>query len=210
MVAPTSSGATVGAVRLTSSDARAWAALYAEHGRAMRIAAVGVLGGQDNEALGKSADDIVGDVVRELMLKPLPATANLRGYLTTAVRNRARDLVRRSRHEAPVDNEFDELVGDDDIEAPSDRAELAKQAVAGLGGLSERERYAVRERVMLCRPANEVAADLGVTPQRVSQLVNAAVGRLRRLPAFTALVSTDPPTPGLSTTTGPDATGTRS
>ncbi|MDQ6948559.1 MAG: hypothetical protein M3256_20440, partial [Actinomycetota bacterium] len=64
---------------MTSSEADGWAAIYVEHGRAMRLAAAGVLGGQDKEIFGKSADDIVGDVLRELMLKPMPALTNLRG-----------------------------------------------------------------------------------------------------------------------------------
>ena len=203
-------GARVGPVSLTSSEAGGWAAIYAEHGRAMRLAAAGVLGGHDKEILGKSADDIVGDVLRELMLQPLPVLTNLRGYLTTAVRNRARDLVRRSRYEAPVDNQFDEMIGIDDIEAPIDRAELARQAVTALDQLPERERYAIRERVMLCRPAKDVGAELGVAPQRVSQLVNAGVARLRGLPAFIELFSTDRPLPGPSTVTGPNPTGSPS
>ena len=193
---------------LTPSEAGGWAAIYAEHGRAMRLAAAGVLGGQNREILGKSADDIVGDVLRELMLKPLPVVTNLRGYLTTAVRNRARDVVRRSRYEAPVDIEFDDMIGIDDIEAPIDRAELARQALAALDQLPERERYAIRERVMLCRPAKEVGAELRVAPQRVSQLVNAGVARLRGFPAFIELLSPDRPPPGPPTVTGPNPTGT--
>ena len=195
---------------LSSSEAGGWAAIYAEHGRAMRLAAAGALGGHDKEILGKSADDIVGDVLRELMLKPMPVLTNLRGYLTTAVRNRARDVIRRSRYEAPVDNEFDEMIGIDDIEGPIDRAELARQAVTALDQLPERERYAIRERVMLCRPAKDVGAELGVAPQRVSQLVNAGVARLRGLAAFIELFSTDRPLPGPSTVTGPNPTGSPS
>ncbi len=34
------------------------------------------------------------------------------------------------------------------------------------------------------RPREDVAAELGVTPQRVSQLVNEALAKLRELPAF--------------------------
>jgi RNA polymerase sigma factor (sigma-70 family) len=141
------------------------------------------------------------------MLKPLPTATNLRGYLTTAVRNRARDVVRRSRHEAPEDVDFEEFIGIDDIEAPIDRAELARQAVVSLAQLPERESHAIRERVMLCAPAQQVAAELGVKPQRVSQLVNAGVARFRDLPAFTELVSTDRPLAGPSTSTSPDTAG---
>jgi RNA polymerase sigma factor (sigma-70 family) len=187
-----------------------WAAIYAEHGRAMRTAAMAALGGPDKEILGKSADDIVGDVLAELMLKDLGPVTNLRSYLTSAVRNRVRDLQRRSRHERPEAIDFDAMVGVEDLEDPIDRAELARQAKASLDELPERERYALVERIMKCRPAKDVAAELGIKPQQVSQLYNAALGRLRKLPAFTALLPVDRPLPDLSTATGPDETGTPS
>ena len=187
-----------------------WSDVYAEHGQAMRAAAIAAMKGPNTEILGQSADDIVSGVVREMMVRGgLPDIANVRGYLTTAVRNRVRDLIRRSRHEAPEAIGFDEKVGVDDIETPSDRAELARQALAGLDQVPERERYAIVERVMKHRPAKQVADELGVTPQRVSQLVNAGVGRLRKLPAFAELIPIDPLPPGKSTATDCDATGTR-
>lgn len=62
-----------------------WASIYDEHGQAMRAAGIAAIGGPAEEILGKSADDIVGDVLAELMTKGLPeAVTNLRGYLTTA------------------------------------------------------------------------------------------------------------------------------
>jgi RNA polymerase sigma factor (sigma-70 family) len=188
-----------------------WAAIYAEHRRAMRAAAVTALGRLDTEILGQSADDIVSGVVRELMVRgEVPTTTNLRGYLTAAVRNRVRDLMRRSRHEKPDVGDLDEMIGVDDIEAPTDRAELVRQALNGLDHLPERERYAITERLMKRRAARDIAEELGVTPQRISQLVNAGLGRLQQLPAFAALVPVDPSPPGPTTATGPDATGTPS
>jgi RNA polymerase sigma factor (sigma-70 family) len=189
-----------------------WAAIYAEHGRAMRAAALAAIGGPDKEILGKSADDIVGDLIAEFMVNgtDLSQKSNLRGYLTAAVRNRVRDLHRRSKFERPEALDADDVVGHEDIEDAVDREELASQATAALDQLPERERYAIVERVMKCRPAQEVGPELGVTPQRVSQLVNAGLGRLRKLPAFTELLSVDRSPPGPSTATGPDATGTPS
>jgi DNA-directed RNA polymerase specialized sigma subunit len=106
--------------------------------------------------------------------------------------------------------EPDDVVSEEDIEAAVDREELARQAVAALDELPKRERYAIAERVMKCREAKDVGAELDVAPQRVSQLVNAGVGRLRKHPAFTELLSLDRPLQGSSTATGPDATGTPS
>ncbi len=205
-------GGTVSAVPASPTTTADWAAIYAEHGRAMRSAANAAMGGPLKEILGKTADNVVGDLIAELMVKrtDLSAKTNLRGYLTTAVRNRVRDLHRRSKIEAPAVMEPDDVISDEDIEAAVDREELAGQAVAALDELPERERYAIIERVMKCREAKEVGAELDVAPQRVSQLVNAGLGRLRNLPAFTELLSLDRPLQGRSTVTGPDATGTPS
>jgi RNA polymerase sigma factor (sigma-70 family) len=179
----------------------------------MRAAALAAIGGRaNNEILGKSADDIVGDLIAEFMVKgtDLSQKSNLRGYLTSAVRNRVRDLHRRSRFEGPEALEPDDVAGLVDIEDAVDREELAGQATAALDQLPERERYAVVERVMKRRPAQEVGPELGVTSQRVSQLVNAGLGRLRRLPAFMELLPVDRSSPGPLTTTGPEATGASS
>lgn len=187
-----------------------WAGIYAEHGQAMRVAARVQMGGQHKEILGKTADEVVGDVVEELMTKgtDLTQVSNVRGYLATAVRNRIKDLQRRSKFEAPEDLDPETIAGDDDIEAAVDRAELADQAVGALDQLPERERYALEERVMKARPANEVAAELDVAPQRVSQLCNAALRRLRQLPAFSELLPIDPSPPSPSNASDSDATGT--
>lgn len=195
-----------------STSTADWAGIYAEHGKAMRAAARAEMGGGHKVVLGKVADEVVGDVIEELMTKgaDLTQVSNVRGYLTASVRNRVRDLDRRSRFEAPYDLDAEAIVGDQDIEAAVDREELAGQAVAGLDQLPERERYALEERVMKCRPATEVAADLGVAPQRVSQLYNAALRKLRQLPAFTELLSFDPAPPIPSTARSPNATGTPS
>ena len=200
------------AVSVSPTTTADWATIYAEHGDAMRVVAIVAMGGPDKEVMGRTADNVVGDLVAELMVKgqDLSTITNLRGYLTAAVRNRVRDLHRRSKFERPEALEADDVVGDDDIEAAVDREELARQAMAALDELPERERYAIVERVMKCRPGQEVGPELGVEPQRVSQLVNAGLGRLRKLPAFTELLRFDPPLPGPPTPTCPDETGTPS
>jgi RNA polymerase sigma factor (sigma-70 family) len=168
-----------------------WAEIYAEHGEAMHRAARGVLGSR--AALGVSAEDIVAGVVVELMEKGLPANVrSLRGYLVTATARRAIDAVRRTKHETGEKVNVADHHGDMDREVV-DRV-LAQAAVDALDHLPERERHALRERVMYRRQAKEVARELGVEPQRVSQLVNAALGRLRRLPTFTDEVPFDPTT----------------
>lgn len=193
------------------SPAPDWAAIYAEHGHAMWLAARGVIGGQltlDKEAHGKSADDVVGDVIAELMPKGLPQKqSNLRGFLTAVTRRRAIDAVRRAKHEAPTDIDFEEIVGVEGIEDTVDRELLTATAVDALDALPERERYAIEQTVMLQRQAKDVGPELNVTPQRVSQLVSQGIRRLRELPAFSDLLPADLLEPGQSTTTGPDMTG---
>lgn len=183
-----------------------WALIWAEHGQAMRSVAVAEMG-VSKAKLGKSADDIVGDVFAERMAKGLPQTNNLRGYLKAAVRYRIRDLYGRSKFESPDAMESDRFVDENDEYEAVEREELRAQAVAALDSLPDRERFAIVERVMKRREARDVGADLGVTGQRVSQLVNAGLERLRQTPAFIELVSIDHSEPARSTVTGPDGTG---
>lgn len=63
-----------------------WAGIYAEHGQAMRVAARAAMGGTRKDSirqiLGKTADEVVGDVIEELMTKgaDLTEVGNVRGY----------------------------------------------------------------------------------------------------------------------------------
>lgn len=177
----------------------------------MWLAARGVIGGQldlDKEALDKSADDDVGDVIAELMRKGLPQNqTNLRGFLTAVTRRRAIDAVRRAKHEAPTDIDFEEIIGVEGIEDAVDRELLTGAAIDALDQLPERERYAIEQTVMLQRQAKEVGPELNVKPQRVSQLVSRGLRRLRELPALSDLLPADLFERGRSTTTGPDTTG---
>ncbi len=176
----------------------------------MWLAARAVIGGKldlDKEALGKSADDVVGEVIAELMRKGLPQNqTNLRGLLTAVTRRRAIDAVRRTKHEAPTDIDFEEVVGVEGIEDAVDRELLIAAALDALDALPERERCAIEQTVMLQRQAKDVGPELNVTPQRVSQLVSRGLRRLRELPAFSDLLPADLLEPGRSTTAGPDTT----
>lgn len=185
-----------------------WAAIYAEHGAAMRATAAAKLGphlGPDGEVFGKSPDDVVFDVIADLMTTgKVPANPkNLRGFLNTAVRRHAIDLLRRTpqlrKERRYLERPFN------DVDATVERRVLAAAAAAALDDLPPAERYAIVHRLMLERPANEVGPELAVKPQRVSQLVSQGLGRLRRLPAFIDLLSPDHPA-GPSTAMGPEST----
>lgn len=164
-----------------------WAAIFSQHYSVMYAAAASVLKGQT--ALGVDADDIVSIALGEAISKGLPAeVGQLHSYLARIARLRAIDALRRRKHQSdePPDpaTELPTRIIPDGPEALALQSELASEVAAHLDGLPERERIALESTVMRDRPRDEVAAALGVTPQRVSQLVSAALARLRRLPAF--------------------------
>jgi DNA-directed RNA polymerase specialized sigma subunit len=57
----------------------------------------------------------------------------------------------------------------EDSERAVETEVLGAAAVEALGGLLERERFAIQQRVVLERPLKDVGAELGVSPQRVIQ-----------------------------------------
>lgn len=170
--------------RLDSPD---WASVFAEHYPVMHAAAASVLKGQT--ALGVDADDIVSIALNEAITKGIPADIQqLHSYLARIARLRAVDALRRRKHQAdePPDstNELPRRIEEDGPDELVVQSELASEIAAHLDALPERERFALESTVMRDRPRDEAAAALGVTPQRVSQLVNAALRRLRQLPTF--------------------------
>lgn len=191
----------------TAPDGPDWAAIYTEHGQAMRRAARSILG--DQQTLGKTADDVVIDLLEELMVKELPPRIrNLRGYLSAAARRRAIDLIRSRGADDRVVSKSAAHEAVEDWEDVIDTEILAAAAVDSLDMLPDRERYAIEQRVMLRRQAKHVAAELDVTPQRVSQLVGAGLARLRKLPPFARLGLDDPPAIGVDAPApSPDVTG---
>jgi RNA polymerase sigma factor (sigma-70 family) len=158
-----------------------WGQIYLAHREAMYHAAAWALEGRAHA--GVSAGDVVQKVVIELQRLGLPAdTRDLRAVLVRRTLQRAHDEVRRARRHPtiPLEEDTPDQVNED---ADVERIVLARLhlecAQRELPGLPPRERHAVVERVMNGRPANEVAGDLQVTPQRVSQLVNQAIRKLR-------------------------------
>jgi RNA polymerase sigma factor (sigma-70 family) len=158
-----------------------WGRIYLAYREAMFHAAGWVLEGQAHA--GVSAGDVVQKVVIELQRLGLPAdTRDLGALLIRRTIQRACDELRRAqRHPTiPLEEQVHDLA---DEQADVERIVLARLRLAcaqrELPGLPPRERHALVERVMKGRPANEVAGELQVTPQRVSQLVNQAIRKLR-------------------------------
>lgn len=168
----------------------AWTEIYAQHGQAMRKVAHSMLGKRLID--GKTADDIVSEVLRGLMVKGAPTMNNPRSYLCQAVRNRVNDAQRRHAHIDKDPPNLDKTPGSDNVQHEVEINVLAGAATEALQEIPERERYAIEQRIMLDRPANEVGAELGVAPQRVSQLCNAGIARIRKAPSFIDTGSRDP------------------
>lgn len=173
-----------------SRDRPSWADIYAQHGKTMRAVAHAMLRGTTVD--GKSADDIVSEVLTELISKGEPAMDNPRSYLCGAVRNRVNSAKRRHARVDRNEPDTDRTPGQEDVEDDVELRVLAAAATEALQDVPERERYAIEQRIMLDRPAHEVGAELGVEGQRVSQLYNAGLRRICKSPSFRTTASRDP------------------
>lgn len=159
-------------------------ALYLRHRDAMHKVAASVLreAGRASEAA-----DAVQEAILSVMTSPPRHVRNWEAFLVTAAKRKALDRIRSAdvRHTHP---EFAEATtGDrsedsdlaDDIADALDRQERAGHAWDCLSVLDDRHRKAVWETVALERPRAEVAAELGVTPARVSQMRTRSLALLR-------------------------------
>jgi RNA polymerase sigma factor (sigma-70 family) len=157
--------------------------LYVEHRDMMWRTAQRVLKGQ--VASGVSAEDIVMTVMAELAQKGIPDDEdgrpfNLPAYLRRCVFYRAIDALRRAERLQALDPARD--LTDSTSADPHTAAEshnFLPRFDELLRKLSANERYVFQERVLNGRPAKDVARELGVSPPRVSQLVTAALKKLK-------------------------------
>jgi RNA polymerase sigma-70 factor (ECF subfamily) len=158
-------------------------ALYLRHRDAMYKVAASVL-----REVGRASEaaDAVNEAIVSIMASPPRDVRNWEAFLVTAAKRKALDRVRSAavRHAGP---EFVESVHDraDDTDLAEDAADaIDRKERAGLARdclsiLDERHRKAIWETVALERPRPEVAAELGVSPARVSQMTTRALALLR-------------------------------
>ncbi|QZY27785.1 RNA polymerase sigma factor [Nocardioides coralli] len=161
-----------------------WAALYQKHREAMYRVAARTLRGAGREA---EAGDVVMAAMESLMRKPPRNVKNWEAMMVKTTARRALDLMKSAevKHSSGV-----ELLDQDatlpgslevDIAEAVDRQRNAAAAWDKLSILDARHRQVVWEYVAKERPRDEVAAELGVSPARVSQMATKALKQLKEV-----------------------------
>lgn len=174
---------TTGPVAGVASPSPDIGALYLRHRDAMYRAAASVL---REAGRASEAGDAVQDAIVSILVSPPINVENWEALLVSTAKRRALDrlksaAVRHSGGELGEAHDRAELGGDlaDDVASAVDSQRRASLAWESLSVLDERHRKAVWDTVALEKPRSDVAAELGVTPPRVSQLVTAALKDLR-------------------------------
>jgi RNA polymerase sigma factor (sigma-70 family) len=159
-----------------------WAALYQQHRDAMYRVAARVL---RDAGRADEAEDAVMAAMDSLMKSPPTNVKNWQAVMVTVAKHRALDLLgsAAARHEVATDESrrldltVDGLA--DDVAELVDRQRACAVVWDKLALLDVRHRAVVREYIQLGRPRQQVAAELGVTPGRVSQMAKEALRILR-------------------------------
>lgn len=160
-------------------------ALYLKHARAMYGAAYRVL--RDSGRMDQAPDAV--QQVFESLLKAWPAEPvnNWEGFLVRSVQNKALDILRLAdvrRADAKPVEEHDRSTGQDiadEVGHQVDSFRLAARAREKMKLLSERERYVLEQCAAEGRPGTDVAAELGLTKGRVSQIKTQALKKVAQM-----------------------------
>lgn len=160
-------------------------ALYLRHGDAMHRAAHRVLRGLGRRGL---ANEAVQQVFESLLRNPPSEPVdNWEAFLVRGARNSALDVLKSAavRHTADKPVEDHVAAAKDDVAAEAaarvDRSRLMAKVQEKMTLLSSQERYVLEQVAALDRSGTEVAAELGVTKGRVSQLKTQALRKLRQM-----------------------------
>jgi RNA polymerase sigma factor (sigma-70 family) len=158
-------------------------ALYLQHRDAMYRVAASVL---REAGLVSEAGDVVQDAMLSIMTSPPEGVQNWEALLVSTAKRRALDRLRSAsvRHSGGGLDETQDRAepGEDladDVASAVDSQREAALAWDSLAVLDNRHRKAVWDTVALERPRSDVAAELGVSQSRVSQMVTAALTKLR-------------------------------
>lgn len=155
-----------------------WAALFQKHRDAMYRVAARTLRSAGREA---EAEDVVMTAMESLMKKPRQSVKNWEAMMVKATKRRALDLLKSAEVKHASGAELVEHDGalpgtlEDDVIEAVDRQRDAAAAWDKLSILDDRHRQVVWEYIAKGRSRDEVAADLGVSPARVSQMATKAL-----------------------------------
>lgn len=160
-----------------------WAALYLKHRASMYRVAVSVLRPFGREA---EAEDVVMSAMESLMKSPPSAVEAWEALMISTAKRRALDHVRSAsvRHaSATTPDDHPEQADAADVAADAaefvDVQRLSALMWDKLSLLSEQERKVAWEYIALQRPRERLAAELGVSPGRISQIAKKATTKLR-------------------------------
>lgn len=159
--------------------------LYGEHADAMHRAAARVLRGT---RVAHRYQDAVQDAVVSLMSRwPTGKVENWEAFLVSVARRKALDILKSAdvRHPdfKPVE-EHDPLDEDDVAETVTsvlDQDRVVKAAREKLSLLPDRDRFVLEQYKALGRSGSDVAAELGISPGRVSQIATLALKTMERM-----------------------------
>lgn len=159
-----------------------WAALFLKHRDAMYRVAARTL-----KAAGRAAEaeDVVMAAMESLMKRPPTRVNSWEGLLVHTTKMRALDLLKSAavRHSASIDitdSDGPRTAGfEDDVVEAVDRQRAAMAAWDKLAILDPRLRQVAWEYVAKGRSRDDVAAELNVSPGRVSQMATDALRQLR-------------------------------
>jgi RNA polymerase sigma factor (sigma-70 family) len=160
-------------------------ALYLKHNDAMYRVAYRVLRESGRKDLAKDTVQLVFESL--LKSPPSEPVDNWEAFLVRSVSNKALDLLRSAtvrRTDAKPVEEHDRPTGQDvaaEVAGRVDLSRLAAKVREKMALLPEQEKYVLEECAAKGRPGTEVAAELGVTKGRVSQLKTKALKTVRQM-----------------------------
>jgi RNA polymerase sigma-70 factor (ECF subfamily) len=131
------------------------------------------------------AEDVVMAAMESLMRKPPSGVKNWEALLVHTTKMRALDLLKSAavKHASAIDLTDADGASyasiEDDVIEGVDRHRAAMAAWDKLSILDVRHRQVAWEYVAKGRSRDDVAAELGVTPARVSQMAKAALRQLK-------------------------------
>jgi RNA polymerase sigma factor (sigma-70 family) len=159
-----------------------WAALYQKHRDAMYRVAATVL---REVGLVDQADDAVQAAMLSIMKAPPSGIENWEAVLVKTAQRRALDILNSAavRHAGPElaeKHDFADPSHDtDDIVEVLDRQREAVRLRDHLALLNQQQRFVAWEYLALDRPRSDIAAELSVSPARISQIARAVILILR-------------------------------